>query len=64
MLPRKHVCIFVTFLFLMPPRCHGLLYALSRAGLLRGSLERHVRDNDIVEFVLGDDIDRVRICRC
>ena len=58
MLLRKHV-----FLLLMPPRYHCLLYALGRAaGLLHGSLEGLVGDDDIVELVLRDDVDRVRIC--
>jgi hypothetical protein len=55
---------FSVCLFLMPPRGYGLLYALSGAGLLYGSLEGLLGHDDIVELVLGDDVDCVCICVC
>ena len=43
--------------------CHGLLDTLSRAGLGRLFPYGLVGDDDIVEFVLGDDIDGICVCR-
>lgn len=55
---------------LLLARCNGLLHALGGARgvwlglhLDDGSLYGLVRDNDVLELVLGDDVDGVRVCR-
>lgn len=44
---------------LLLPCGHCLLYAFGRARLLRGALYGLVRHDNVVEFVLRDDVDGV-----